>query len=41
MAEQVAVTVSANPTKVSEMFDANGNKIDPVTRQVITPAEKE
>lgn len=34
MAEK-SVTISNTPTKTSEMFDMNGNKIDPVTKQII------
>ncbi len=35
------VVIAGNLKKVSEMFDAEGNQIDPVTRQIIKKKEVE
>lgn len=35
------VIISPNPIKTSERIDFNGNVIDPRTKQVIVPKEKE
>lgn len=40
MAEQIGVTVSPNPTKVTEHLDIDGNVINPVTKEVIKPVEE-
>lgn len=34
------VYIDPNPVKVSERVDANGNVIDPVTKQIIRKADK-
>lgn len=40
MAEQIGVTVSPNPIKVTEHLDIDGNVINPVTKEVIKPVEE-
>lgn len=40
MAEQIGVTVSPNPTKVTEHLDIDGNVINPVTKEVIKKEEE-
>lgn len=40
MAQQPNVTVSPNPTKVTEHLDIDGNVINPVTKEIVKEAEE-